>query len=508
MKLEKIAALLILSLVWCSSNVESQVKNATNYYVDCSAQFIGNGSLEQPWNTLSAVNSFTFQPGDSILFKRGTKALGELWPKGSGSERAQIHIDAYGTGPRPIIDAQGAENSAGIRLSNQEYWTIQHMEVINNTETMGTRWGIYVFSNDGQIKHKIHIKNNTVQNVYASCIRSPKDTIIPSFYRVGGIYVKVEEPGSMDDILVEGNQLEDILGIGICFWGESEMSGEGMNWDNLSAHVIIRQNSVLRTGADGILVLGTDNELIEYNYVDGAGQLGQFGDIPGKTGTNGTDYIAGVWPTRHRNGIVQYNEVCNTRRFIGDGQSFDNDMFVMGTTLYQYNYSHDNEGGFFLDCCSPEETNTGNIIRYNISQNDGKYDYLRLDKGKNLVYNNIFYTSDTIFIKKSSNNLFYNNIFWAEHAEWNNNSFDHNSYFGGLIAPVNDTNKITENPGLVNAGAGKKGLETLEGYKLLLNSRCQSNGKIIQDNGGKDFWGNPIPVSTAPGIGAYNWVEK
>ena len=33
-------------------------------------------------------------------------------------------------------------------------------------------------------------------------------------------------------------------------------------------------------------------------------------------------------------------------------------------------------------------------------------------------------------------------------------------------------------------------------------------GKIIPDNGGEDFWGNPIPVSTTPSIGAYNREDK
>lgn len=496
--------LLFLFLLWFSGNTYSQNRNAVNYYVDCSASLNGNGSLEKPWNTLASVNSFTFKPGDYILFKRGTIAFGELFPKGSGNDKDQIIIDAYGKGAKPIIDAQGVENSAGIRLYNQEYWTIQNMEVVNNATTMGTRWGIYVSSDDSLVKHRICIKNNTVRNVYASYIRSPKNTTIPSFYAVGGIYVKVNEPGKIDHVLIEGNQLNDILGIGICFWGESEMAGNGMNWDNLSTNVIIRRNSVVRTGADGILILGTDNELIEYNFVDGAGQLGQLGDNPHKPGHNGTDFIAGIWPTRHRNGIVQYNEVCNTRRFIGDGQAFDNDMYVTGTTIFQYNYSHDNEGGFFLDCCSPEETNAGNIIRFNISQNDGRHDYLTLSKGKNKVYNNIFYTTDTITIKKSSNNVFYNNIFWAKKAKWNNNIFDHNSYFGGLKAPVSDKNKITENPGLINPGSGKKGFKSLDGYKLQIGSPCLFKGKFIPNNTSKDFWGNPIPASTASSIGVYN----
>jgi hypothetical protein len=496
--------LLILLIFWFAGITYCQNVDATNYYVDCSAKMNGNGALEKPWDSLASVNNFTFKPGDNILFKRGTIAYGELSPKGSGNKKHQIVIDAYGKGAKPIIDAQGKVNSAGIRLYNQEYWTIQNMEVQNNAKTMAKRWGIYVFSDDGLVKHRIRIKNNTVRNVYASCIRAPKNTPIPSFYGVGGIYVKADEPGKMDDVLIEGNQLTDILGIGISFWGESEKGGNGMNWDNLSPNVVVRRNSVVRTGADGILVLGTDNELIEYNYVNGAGQLGQHGDKPGEKGNNGTDFICGIWPTRHRNGIVQYNEVCNTRRFVGAGQGFDSDMYVDGTTIFQYNYSHENEGGFFLDCCSPEETNNGNIIRFNISQNDGKYDFFKLVKGKNKVYNNIFYAADTIVIKKSSNNVFYNNIFWAKHAIWNNNNFDHNAYFGGLEPPVNDKNKITEDPGLINPGTGKRGFESLNGYKLREDLPCLMHGRLIPANGGKDFWGNLVSDTIKPCIGANN----
>jgi hypothetical protein len=501
--------LLFLILAWCSCGVFCQNSIRTNYYVDCSAVINGNGSLKNPWNTLASVNRFTFKPGDSVLFKRGTVAYGELWPKGSGNEYAQIYLDAYGEGPKPTIDARGTNNKAAIRLSNQEYWTIQNLEVKNNASTLGSRWGIYVISNDGQTKHCIRIMNNIVHDVYASYIRTPsKESKIPSFYEVGGIYIKVEEPGKMDNVLIEGNKVTDIVGIGISFWGESEFSNGGMNWDNLSPNVVIRRNSVVRTAGDGILILGTDNELIEYNYVDDAGHLGKNGDVPGKPGNNGTDFIAGLWPTRHRNGIVQYNEVSNTHRFIGDGQSFDNDLYVSGTTIFQYNYSHDNEGGFFLDCCQPESTNTGTILRYNISQNDGKFDYLRLTKGIARVFNNVFFTNDTISIKSSNNNVFFNNIFWADNGVWNDNIFDHNAYFGGLTPPSDDVNKIISDPLLVNPGYGGIGRETLEGYKLLFGSPCLFKGNVIPDNIVKDFWDIPFPVTSAPSIGAYNGPGK
>lgn len=444
-----------------------------------------------------------FEPGDAILLKRGTVAKGELSPKGSGNEKSAIIIDAYGTGELPIIDAQGKENSAAIRLFNQEYWIIQNIEVHNNAQTFGSRWGIYVYSNDSSLKRSIHIKNTVVKNVYASNIRKEGDTI-PSFYKVGGIYIKVEEPGRMDDVLLENNLVEDIVGIGISFWGENEWKGGGMNWDNLSTNVVVRNNAVRRTGADGIIVLGTDNVLIEHNFVDGAGELGSHGDVPGKPNMNGTDFIAGIWPTRHRNGLVQYNEVCNTRRFFGDGQAFDNDMLVQGSTIFQYNYSHNNEGGFFLDCCSPEETNTGTIIRYNISQNDGKIEFILSQKGQATFYNNVFFTEDSLFIKGKSSLEFYNNIFITKGAVWNDNKYLNNCYSGGAIPPPNDSIYVAADPELMSPGSGGYGLETTDGYKLNTNSPCKHKGLLLKNHPAYDFWGNKINSHKAPHIGVYN----
>jgi hypothetical protein len=124
------------------------------------------------------------------------------------------------------------------------------------------------------------------------------------------------------------------------------------------------------------------------------------------------------------------------------------------------------------------------------------------------VYNNVFYTVDTIKIKDCNNSIFYNNIFWANYGEWNNNIFDYNSYYGGLIPPENDTHKITLDPLFINPGMGIIGRESLGGYKLLVGSPCLFKGKVIPDNVYVDFWGNPVPDSITPSIGAFNGAGK
>jgi hypothetical protein len=72
--------------------------------------------------------------------------------------------------------------------------------------------------------------------------------------------------------------------------------------------------------------------------------------------------------------VIQYNEAYGTKGQ-RDGEGFDSD-WNSKNTLIQYNYSHDNDGGFLLICNEgrrdPAENagNTGTIARYNISQND------------------------------------------------------------------------------------------------------------------------------------------
>jgi len=74
------------------------------YYVDSGAGNDNNaGTLASPWKTLNKVNYTVFNPGDSILLKRGGQWQEMLVPSSSGSSGAPITYDAYGTGDNPVI---------------------------------------------------------------------------------------------------------------------------------------------------------------------------------------------------------------------------------------------------------------------------------------------------------------------------------------------------------------------------------------------------------------------
>src|SRR5437899_996050 len=95
----------------------------------------------------------------------------------------------------------------------------------------------------------------------------------------------------------------------------------------------------------------------------------------------------GIWPWASDNTLFQFNEVSGVKG-TKDGEAFDSDAYCKGST-YQYNYSHDNDGGFMLICCSD---NTDTVVRYNISQNDRARLFRMAGRNENVkIYNNVFF---------------------------------------------------------------------------------------------------------------------
>ena len=123
-----------------------------------------------------------------------------------------------------------------------------------------------------------------------------------------------------------------------------------------SVNVVIRGNLLEDIGGDGIKLWGSNGGLVERNTLRG-----------GRTRCQ--DYAAGIWPFDCDDAVIQFNEVSGIKG-IKDGQGFDSD-YLCRRSVFQYNYSHDNDGGFMLICTPGNSYNEDTVIRYNISQNDG-----------------------------------------------------------------------------------------------------------------------------------------
>ncbi len=491
----------------------------TSYYVDSTAgDNASDGTAPaRAWRSLERVNRMVFEPGDRILFKAGSRFAGQLRPRGSGKEGSPIIIDSYGEGEKPLIEAGGRFNEA-LLLENQEYWEVSNLALTNTGPTRQTfRFGVRVRAWDFGTMGHIHLKNLFVHDVNGSLIKKDQGEGHGIFWENGG----KTKPSRFDDLLIEGCRLLRTDRNGIC--GYSENSGRS-NWFP-SLNVVIRKNLLEDIGGDGIKVWGCQGALVEHNRLHKGGQR-----CP--------DYSAGIWPWSSDGTIIQHNEVSEFKG-TRDGQAFDSDGNCRDT-VFQYNYSHDNDGGFMLICSSGKWVpprmipNTGTVVRYNISQNDRARTFHISGPVRDIqIYNNVFFIGKELDIPVflftdwdgwSQGARVMNNIFFAsgkasytsgiQHnadgtyrttggfGQSRNNLFENNVYYGNHMNRPEDAKAVTGDPRLVNPGSSRGGFDSLEGYRLQADSPCIGAGRIVPRNGGRDFWGNEVSEVKPPCIGA------
>ncbi|WP_369202224.1 right-handed parallel beta-helix repeat-containing protein [Streptomyces sp. PU-14G] len=175
--------------------------------------------------------------------------------------------------------------------------------------------------------------------------------------------------------------------------------------------VVIRGNSVSDIGGDAIVPHHTDGALVEYNEVDGFRER------------EPAHCAAGIWGWNTVDALYQHNEVSGGKTTC-DGQGLDIDE-ANTRTVYQYNYSHDNEGGFILLCNGSGSTSADNVVRYNISQNDGGqlFDMVCAKTTNTQIYNNTFHLAEPVDVinngngSAAANAAFSNNIFHVATSE-------------------------------------------------------------------------------------------
>lgn len=474
----------------------------TTYYVDSATGNDANPGTAPTaaWRTLERVNDVVFAPGDKILFRAGTRYAGHLAPHGSGAEGAPIVIDAYGEGPKPRLDGEGRYRET-VLLHNVEQWEIRNLEVTNEGETRGERRsGVAVSLDNFGTAHHIHLIGLYIHDVNSMTEKERGGSGI--VWGNGGERVK----SRFDDLLIQDCHLARVDRNGITGWSDYWVR---TRW-HPSLNVVIRGNLLEDIGGDGIVPIGCDGALVEHNVLRGGRQ-------------RAPDYAAGIWPWSCDNTIVQFNEVSGMKG-TRDGQGFDSDWNCQNT-IVQYNYSHDNEGGFLLICNdggvkAPHSVgNRGTVVRYNISQNDGARTFQISAVEDTAIYNNTIYVREDMEVSPvffhswggwARDTRFSNNIFYyaGGSAPWRfgesaGNVFRHNVFYGDHQDLPPDEHAITSDPMLVAPGSGRDGMDSLAGYQLRAGSPCLGAGAVIPDNGGRDFWGNPVPRDRPPDIGAH-----
>ncbi|MGV3642327.1 MAG: hypothetical protein ACO1NZ_17520 [Adhaeribacter sp.] len=501
-------AILFLLVYFVAFAASAQVITRPVYVDSEAGNDHNNGFSEKSaWQTLDKLNSITFGPGARIWLKAGSMWVGALQPKGSGSEKQPIVLDQYGEGSKPLIDGNGLEGKGVLSLYNQQYWEINNLELVNDSALPGDRRGVEVKAENAGTLHHIHLKNLDIHHIKGMIGNGHKEK------RTAGIYITTQsdkhKPTRYNDILIEGCHLHHIQNQGIATSHETALfdyPGEGKWEERKMTKLLIRNNTIHHISKNAMIIRMTEGGLVERNLCYETAT-----DITGNT----------IFSRTVKGTIFQYNEGYLNRSPDADGSLYDPDINSPGT-VWQYSYSHDNAHGLVWFCTFKRDDSI--VVRYNLSQNDkGSLVYFNYAFAGAAVYNNVFYigehVSPVIIREKGSNNhtyQFHNNIIYnkSKGAVYGlassgkgvqNRSYSHNLFFGHHPAgEPGGTNHLSADPLFLGPGAGSLGRNTLEGYQLQLKSPALQAGKVIENNGGRDFFGNKVDAAAKPNIGLYN----
>jgi hypothetical protein len=504
---------LLSAVLWFAS---SCCLAAATYHVDDRDGNDANPGTapERAWRSLAPANEAAFQPGDRILLRAGGHWEGSLHPRGSGSAAAPIVLGRYGEGPRPALHGRGRVPWV-LGLDNQEYWEMGDLEITNFTTGPRQRQrGVEIRVKDFGVAHHIHLKNLLVHDVNAvSDYTNDGDTIAKSFGGIVFVIEGTERQTAWDDLLVEGCEIRESGPMGLVMlstWMTGHRDNDPQTWFP-SRRVVIRGNTFDRIARNGLLVRGCQAPLIEKNFFRECGLLGS-GNA--------------MFVFHCDDALIQLNESCFTRYNRGDSDAsgFDAD-YNCRRSIFQYNYSHDNEYGAFLLCAlgAPRSQgfNEGVIVRYNVSQNDSGNLVRVSGVVKNaLVHNNTFHAKASMANPREPgapprliyhktwqgwsdgvrwvNNIFYNESANAgyEFGESKNNQFDHNLFFG--VHPATeprDAHKITGDPLFAKLGGADRGRDSAAAaYALRAGSAAIGAGVALSDHPAQDFAGRPVVV--------------
>lgn len=465
----------------------------TTYYVDSvngNDSNIGT-STASPWRSLSKVNGITFSPGDKILLKAGSVWNDtQLYPKGSGSSGSPIVIDMYGSGNKPIINANRTA-FAGVYLENQEYWEINNLEVTNYVGSYGANpTGVYAgihfrINKVNAVFSHIYVSNCYVHDVDGDIHAWPGTGFGKSYGGISCFVIATDSTdlGRFDDVQIKNNSITRVVKTGIQAAASktAEALGDPANY---TSNVVISGNDISYAAGDGIIISHVNTATVSNNLITYA------------CSRNQNEASAGAWPWHCTNIVFQGNECAYTQNQGTDCCAWDFDLGNQNIT-YQYNYSHNNAGGQLL--IMPGIAYNA-IFRYNISANEIVNSASTASGGSNTwFYNNICY-NDTgrNYANYVFNNIYYN-CYNLSYRTTGTIVHDYNCYYGGTT--FSEANGVNANP-LFSGSAPGDGISSCSGLTLQASSPCINAGIGIGSNGGNDFFGNTL-YTGSPDIGAY-----
>ncbi|GAI10084.1 unnamed protein product, partial [marine sediment metagenome] len=208
------------------------------YYIDATNGNVSNTGLspEYPWKTIAQVNSKSFSPGDSILFKKGETWRETLTVPSSGSADNVITFGAYGTGAKPIISGSNLIK-AGWSKDSQNIWK----------STVTTQPTIVYFN--GERGTLVAAKANITSEFKWFWASNVLYVWAPSGITPSAYYINPGIEAGDRNQAIRTNDKSYVIVDGITARDGNENNGATVNVGSVSVTGIVFQNCVIERGA-------------------------------------------------------------------------------------------------------------------------------------------------------------------------------------------------------------------------------------------------------------------
>ena len=364
-------------------NVSAQNK----YYLSASGNDSNNGhSRIMAWRSVRKINETNFKPGDSVFFEGGITFKGniKLTSDDSGSGEHPVVFTSYGKA-KTCINAGDGE---GVLAINASFVKLIRLNFIGSGTTTNHGSGIHFYADDS-LKAPSHIE-------IIGCE-------VKGFNTYGIAF------GVNNSMSCRGYQYVHITGCNASENGQAGIasygSQHGFQHSNFRvAYCKAFDNRGILSKTENHSGNGIDMGMVDSLIIEHCEAFENGADNRCNAGGP-----VGIWVWMCKNALIQHcishnNHAGGTK----DGGGFDIDGGSSNCVM-QYNYSYNNEGaGYLLAEYGALFHFTNNIVRFNISVNDGRKnnyggiavwgassDY---SVTNSTIYNNTICTDDSLLI--------------------------------------------------------------------------------------------------------------
>lgn len=486
---------------------------AATFYLDAERGDDANPgtSAERAWRTLDRAGRAALGPGCRLLLAGGQTFHGTLalTKDDGGSPSAPVTIASYGQG-RATIDAGAGD---GLTLTDCAHVTIHDLDIAGCGRKNGSDGaGVRLLRTHGVTLDRLDVRGFRLGGVVTG---GDADTRITHIHAHDNGFAGITTYGGYGDVPRSRN-----LYIADCLADNNP--GDPKNLTNHSGN--------------GIVVGGVDGCLIEYCEATNNGW-----DMPRQG--NGP---VGIWGWNCDRLTIQHCVSHGNRSPGEDGGGFDFDGGVTNSVM-QYNLSYGNQGTGYLLCQFPGASVwKNNIVRYNISLDDGSKNFqsgIGLWIGGEGISDALVYNNTIVGLKHAVASrgdlpgfVYRNNVFVGGgdllFGPFTKSRLENNLYWrtgegdfyrdGDLALATMETwargtgqetvggERVGRfaDPRLAMPGAGDRlptnprALAAMRLFYPRPDSPCVGAGTIIRDNGGRDFYGRLVPSTRPPALGA------